>query len=563
MTPLHRVEFQCLVMFLSASSRLSNFKERVQFAGPHSSLAKQMNPRTSRWLSILDETLSTSKKPDFQGSEFSWLTTAPLEDVLDLFSATLDRDGVFDENWDEYWRLFFVTLARRAPTLLDGKTESDIEKLAEEFFEKSSPYSPTRARLAGWLATFDSARLLEMAAQELVENPPASAQDATLALSSLFRAKRDYPIGAIFPSLLQGLNSPKTAALVLDLGNFLMRHRKVERHPAAPLHQELQRLLSQCLTRLELLAESPPVDPQAPGSQQEARTRVEQINEAVTLAISLCDAIAWTGDKSAIELLAHAAGLPHRRLRTEAASALARLEDPRGVEILAELASEPVVRLRALAYLRELGAEDRAPEEFRTHEALAEAEMVVHLAEPTQFGMPPTECDLLDQKTQFWPGYENPVECFLFHYRYRAGGSEYANVGIVGPLTRSVVADLSDLPPPDIYAFYAGWHADHEDIKEVSADEAMRAFPADAAKLQRQAAEAGLTLQLHKLGLFFGDKVLVGVGERHGVTGSAVVDDGTVSFYPFGGKRAPIGPDEAYEIYKGRRLLGSFNRQQD
>lgn len=522
-----------------------------------------MNPRISRWLSIVDEAIGTSKRPDFQASEFSWLTAAPLADVLEVFRASLSREPIFGEAWDDYWRLFFVTLSRRPAASVDEESEFVIEKLAEEFLEKSSPYSLARARMLGWLATFDVAALLELVARELVENPPVSAQEATLALSSLFRAKRDYPVGSLFPTLLQGLNSPKTAALVLDLGNFLMRHRKVDRHPAAPLHQELQRLLTQTLTRLELLAESPPVDPQAPGAQQEARTRVEQINEAVTLAISLCDAIAWTGDRSAIELLAHAAGLPHRRLRTEAASALARLEDPRGVEILAELASEPVVRLRALAYLRELGAEERAPEEFRTHESLAEAEMVVHLAEPTQFGLPPTECDLLDQRTQFWPGYENPVECFLFHYRYRAGGSEYANVGIVGPLTRSVVADLSDLPPPDIYAFYAGWHADHEDIKEVSAEEAMRAFPADAAKLQRQAEEAGLTLQIHKLGLFFGDKVLVGVGERHGVTGSAVVDDGTVSFYPFGGKRAPIGPDEAYEIYKGRRLLGSFNRPQD
>jgi hypothetical protein len=219
------------------------------------------------------------------------------------------------------------------------------------------------------------------------------------------------------------------------------------------------------------------------------------------------------------------------------------------------------VRLRALAYLKELGAEEQAPLEYRSNEARTEAEMVVHLAEPTQFGIPPTECDLLDQRTQFWPGYDRPIECFLFHYRYRAGNSEYANVGIVGPLTRSVVADLSDLPPPDIYAFYAGWHAEHEDIKEVSPSEAERAFASDLAKLRRKASEGGLAnFELSKLGLFFGDKILVGSGERSGIAGAAVVDDSAIAFYPFGGKRAPIGPDEAYDVYKGRRLLASFNR---
>jgi hypothetical protein len=322
----------------------------------------------------------------------------------------------------------------------------------------------------------------------------------------------------------------------------------------------LQNLLRQSLARLELLGSSPLSDSSTPESRQEARIRMEQINESVTLAISLCDAIAWSGDRTSIELLARAVELPHRRLRTEAASALARLEDPRGIEILVELVAEPLVRLRALAYLRELAAEFRAPSEFKTPVALAEAEMVVHLAEPTQYGLPPSECDLLDERIQFWPGFEQPIECFLFHYRYRAGGSEYANVGIVGPLTRSVVADLSDLPATDIYAFYAGWHAEHEDIREISADEAARAFAADLARLLRKAAEGGLDqFKPFKLGLFFGDKVLCGTGVRNGVEGAAILDDSSATFYPFAGKRAPIGPDEAYDIYKGKRLLASFN----
>lgn len=519
-----------------------------------------MNPRSTHWLALVDEAISQQKKPDFQASDYHWLASAPLAEVLELVKESFAREAVFGEVWDDHWRYFFESLSRRpTPNLAEPSAEA-IEKIARQFFEKTSPFASARGRLIGWLATFDSAPLLELAANELVSHPPGAAQDATLVLSSLFRTKRTYPVHAIFPKLLEGLNSPVTAALVLDLGNFLMRHRRVERHPAAALHQELQDQLSKTIARLEILGESTRPNPGASNSQQELRVRMEQINEAITLAISLCDAIAWVGDRSAIDLLSRASNLPHRRLRTEAASALARLEDSRGIEILAELAAEPLVRLRALAYLRELGVEKEAAAEFRTPEALAQAEMVVHLAEPTQFGLPPTECDLLERRTQFWPGYDHPIECYLFHYRYQAAGSEYANVGIVGPLTRSVVADLSDLAPPDIYAFYAGWHAEHEDIKEVSADEAERAFAADFSRLRRKAVEGGLAaFEPVKLGLFFGDKVLVGMGERAGIHGAAVVDDSNIAFYPFGGKRAPIGPDEAYDIYKGRRLLASFN----
>jgi hypothetical protein len=531
---------------------------RIMLAGY--SMNPYPNPRVSTWLSLIDEARTSQKRPAFQASDFDWLSSAPLGDIQILLEELLQRDDIFEDEWNDHWRVFFDRLARRPAAPRSAERPVGMVNLAKALLEKFSQTSQARNRLLGWLATFDAAALLELVADELVENPPESAQDATLILASLFRARRIYPTDALFPRLLSGLGSPVTSALVLDLGNFLMRHRRVERHPAEKLSKPLQELLSQVLSRLEILEESPAIEPNSPGAQENARARMEQINEGVTLAISLCDALAWTGDQTAIDKLFRASELAHRRLRTEAASALARLGDKRGIDILAELAAEPVVRLRALAYLKELGAEDRADEQYRTREALAESEMVVHLAEPTQFGLPPVECELLEQRTQLWPGYEKPIECFLFHYRYRAGGSAYANVGIVGPLTRSVVADLSDLAPPDIYAFYAGWHAEHEDIREVSAEEAQRAFASDVARLQRKASDAGLQqLEIHKLGLFFGEKVLAAVAQRNGAAGAVVIEDTGVAFYPFAGKRAPIGPDEAYDIFKGRRLLSSFN----
>ncbi len=98
--------------------------------------------------------------------------------------------------------------------------------------------------------------------------------------------------------------------------------------------------------------------------------------------------------------------------------------------------------------------------------------VAVELAQPTFFGIPPAELKLVDSRTQFWPGYETPVHCYLFRYAYRFGDGQYSNVAIAGPLVHAFAADLSDLPPDDIYAVYAGWHVEHESIYEVPLDSA-------------------------------------------------------------------------------------------
>jgi hypothetical protein len=44
------------------------------------------------------------------------------------------------------------------------------------------------------------------------------------------------------------------------------------------------------------------------------------------------------------------------------------------------------------------------------------------------------------------------------------------------------------------------------------------------------------------------------------VTGVAVVDFKDSLFFPQRHNRRPIGVEEAYSIYKGRKLLKAFNR---
>jgi hypothetical protein len=351
---------------------------------------------------------------------------------------------------------------------------------------------------------------------------------------------------------LDAVEHPVLAAAVLDLANFLTREERLPAHPAAGRSGQLATLLGSLSQQLERIEEGPP--------QAASEEVYRRVNEGVALAVSLCDALALIGDVSHAGKLHQALALGHRRVRTEAAYALARLGDPAGRESLAALAAEPVARLRVLAYAEELGLTDQIDEQFKSPQAKAEAELVVWLSDPTQMGLPPGKCELIDRRHQYWPGYDDPVECFLFHFSYRLAGAVYSNVGIVGPLTHALTADLADLPPDDIYAAFAGWQAEHEELFEVEAERLTPSGQREAERLGRRLHEAGYQgVEPVKLGYFFGEPVLVAAANRDGVPGYAVVDSQDIDWRPTAQRPRPLGPDEVYYIYKGRKLLKAFN----
>ena len=179
-------------------------------------------------------------------------------------------------------------------------------------------------------------------------------------------------------------------------------------------------------------------------------------------------------------------------------------------------------------------------------------------------GIPPASCELIDTRTQYWPGYEEPRMCFLFRFTYRAvtqkeEESTYSNVGIAGPLVHSFTADLADCSLDDIYAAFAGWHAEHGEIIELPAS----GVPAtDRSLVERYAGglpEAGFSeIKLERIGIFFGERVGLFEALNGATPGALIVDAESHYWYPQRGGRS-IGLDEAYCIYKGRRLLRTFN----
>ena len=455
------------------------------------------------------------------------------------------------------------TGARRAPESRNALESSardaldhDALRTLDEAYRNPDTPSAARGLLLALLAAERSTAALKLFADLFVELPPGDIPDVLVGCAPLMKGKA-FPAGALFPRMLDALRQPQTAAVALDLANFATREGIVPRHPATDRVGELAELLGQIAQQLLRIEERPPASP------AEVEARRQQVSIAMPLFISLCDALALIGDKSVVGKLHQALAIGHRRLRTEAAAALARLEEERGFESLVELAADPAARTRVLAYLTELGELDRVPAALRSPEARGAAALADWLGHAAQFGAPPHEVELIDHCRQYWPGFSEPVDCWLFLYTYHFSQGEFSGVGIVGPVTYSFQADLEDLPPSDIYAAYAGWQAEHEDLRETPA--------ADLPTHERQRALAQLhaaidddspyaSIELDKVGQFFQERIVVARARRGGQPGTLIVDDdGKFAWYTAGSASRPIGPDVAYWIHTGRKLLATFN----
>jgi hypothetical protein len=408
------------------------------------------------------------------------------------------------------------------------------------------------------LAIDGSSAALATFAELLVGAPPADERLAVAALVPLFQPRGDRLPGAaaLFPRLLDALDQRSLAAAVLDLANFVTRREFVDAHPAGARSAELAGLVGSLADRLAKIEATPHEFAATPADL------AKMVNESVALIVSLCDALALIGDRSVAPLLHRLPQLAHRRVQTEAAAALVRLGDPVGLEHLKRLAAEPAARSRVLAYLEELGAINEIDEQYRTPEARAAGDLAAWMAQPTRFGLAPDELELIDRKRQYWPGYVDPVECYLFTYEYHRGGRSASGVGLAGPTTVALAFDLQDLPPSDIYALYAGLDSDHPEIFETPLDELSDAQQ-EAWEQVRDALESQgfADVELIRWANFFGEQHAVATAVREGRPGTVVIADENAEWIALPAVSRRFGPHEAYAMYMGRKLLKTFNRE--
>jgi hypothetical protein len=442
-------------------------------------------------------------------------------------------------------------LRQSSPTKeLDDRLLSDLFQLYAEASPKSD--STFQAMVLNLLASAPQESAWETFVKALAEHTPEDPRDIVLAMGPLFSDVPEKLVASLFPALSDYLGKITLAAPILDLANFYTRRHCVSEHPLKSRATSLAEMLGQMAQRVLQLEESPPE------SQEELVRRGQQVHDSVAIMIGLVDALALIDDPQYVGKIYPLLDIAHRRLRVEAASALAKLGEKAGAEALCELAAESSVRLRVLAYAEELGIDEQIDESFRLPESRAEGELVAWLAEPTQFAVPPDEVSLFDQRSLYWPGFDDPIDCFLFRFNYsRETGLE--NIGIAGPGAKTVACDLLDLPPQQIYSLFAGLDAEHNDIYQVSADEPSAA--PDVQRLLRRVSADEYTIEEPLwLGVFFEFRAVVARAVRERTVGTVIIDDADViQWTPAGSENRPIRPEDAYAIYKGRRLLESFN----
>ncbi|QEG40303.1 HEAT repeat domain-containing protein [Roseimaritima ulvae] len=412
--------------------------------------------------------------------------------------------------------------------------------------------TPNRHLLMHLLAVARSGDHLYILTQMLIQSPPDGWMAVGQVLSPLLQYT-DWDINDFFPDIFAALPHPSVAAPLLDVANFLARSGRVPEHPAADRLDSLLTLLDAVVAKLERFER----DPSEFGDTVEAVQAV--LGEAVALAVSLCDALGLIGSDRAKGKLHQALQIKHRRVQCEAAGALARLGDEQGTEHLIQLAAEPSARRRVLQYADELGLAESIDESFRTPESLAEADTAVWLCQPQNMGVPPTQVQVIDSRHMLWPSFHDPIDCFLVRFEFDMGDVQYSNVGIAGPVTHTCNADLTDLDLDDIYAIYAGWHAEHPDIFAVPTKLWNAAQKRVAAPLVTHLEREGYeNIQPELLGFLLDEHAIACTAERDEKP-CVVITDGLETIEQFTAGNRALGSQDIWNQYKGRKMLRTFN----
>lgn len=390
-------------------------------------------------------------------------------------------------------------------------------------------------------------------AELLTQSPPEDWRAVGLGLSPLWNASSEL-LEEFFEHLSDGFVHPATMAVLLDLANYAVRAGRLDSHPYQDRSESLTSLLSSVTAQLSQLEK----DPSKFGGSVEEVQRT--LGDSIALAVCLCDSLGLIGNDLARSSLSSTLALSHRRIQTEAAGALARLGDEEGRAKLVELAADRVARNRAVNYADELGFVDEIPAEFKVPQALAESELASWLAGSDQFGFPPSQMELTDARTQHWPGYEDPQDCYLFRYTYALPAGLVSNIGIAGPCSHAFHADLANLPVDDIYAAFAGWQAEHEEIFEVPMQQLNVAQRRETDRMQLYLEDQGLEVTRSiALTFFFGEVALIAEVTQEGKQLVAITDGQELLCYPMTNLSTSLSPDVVLCIFRGRKLLRTFN----
>ncbi len=490
----------------------------------------------------------------------TWFVGCEQEELGDLVDVLLQQEPPLPTEEEEgNWGRLFEHLLQRERADLASELEivhPSTERISQ-LYDSLGPASRVRHLLLALLAQRSKPASIEAMVSRLIDSPPIEVSGFAVALSPFLQ--RDTNWDLLFPRLFQALSHPVAASAILDLSNYLTRQGKVTSHPAVDLVDQLEQLLKGVVNQLASIEDGSIMKTAMELSPEEIAS---QVNEGIALASALCDAIALIGKEDNTGALFQAMDLAHRRIQAEAAAALVRLNNEAGKQRLGGLAEEASIRLRVLAYAEELDILDEIDAQYQTPVARAEGALALHLAEPHIMGLPPTSINLFDQTRLFWPGFDEPQDCFLFEYEYALGGEPFRNIGIGAPEVLSAGSDLTGLSTEDISAYFAGLIVSHTDIFEMPADDLDSQAQIKADRYLQQLRESGYEDIIPvTYGFFFEHQALAAAARQGDQLGVLVIDDNEVLWLPHTSTTRVLTADDAYHIYKGRKLFASFQLQ--
>ena len=431
-----------------------------------------------------------------------------------------------------------------------------LHQSVDTLYFATPPESELRCHLLQWLALGCEEKRLQHWMQLLADQPPEHRSSIALAFAPLMDVAVVPPEWLLSDLIVGATGYSQIASAVYDLCNFYFRHDVIDWHPAEDRLEELDALLGQLYENLDKI-ESGQVNPRI-----DRQVLNRQVSDSVALMVSLCDTFALTKYEKASEHIAQAMSLRHRRVQTEAAAALARLGHQEGRDALVALVQDPVSRLRVLAYADEQGFLDQISLEYQGEIAIAESRLAIWLAEPDQMGLAPSRIELLDSREMYWPSYEHPIVCYLFRFWYGTAENAFSNVGICGPMTHALSADLNHLSHDDLYAAFAGWQTTHQEIFYLGVPQAEKLYASEMRRLNSVMLEHEIEdLAIETAASFFGEIVLIGRGTLDGQIGTAIADQQDITWVPENNEAAPIDSGLAFSLWCGRRLLSTFNQE--
>lgn len=518
-----------------------------------------MNAEISAIFSLLSQSPSHQRWPV---AIETWFSGCDPDELSELVNELLQQQAPLPTEQEEanWGRLFEHLLDRQRTDRAAEKNISDpsVEQLSE-LYEFLGPASQVRHLLLALLAQRSDPLSIETMVSLLIESPPIEVSGFAIALSPFLQCDTDWKL--LFPKLFQALSHPVAASAILDLSNFITRKAKVPQHPAADLVDQLEQLLKGVVNQLACIEDGSIMQTAIDLTPEDIAS---QVNEGVALASALCDAIGLIGKEDRTSALFQAMDLAHRRIQAEAAAALIRLNSDAGKQRLGGLAEEASIRLRVLAYAEELGVVSEIDRRYQSPEARAEGALALHLAEPHLMGLPPTSLRLFDHSQLSWPGFDAVQDCFLFEYEYALGGEPFKNIGIGAPEVLSSGSDLTGLSISDLYAYFAGLIVAHTDIFEMPADDLDSQAQASAARYRQLLLEAEYEEVVPIIfGFFFENQALAVTACKGDEFGVAVIDDVGILWLPHTSITRVLSAEDAYCVYKGRKLFESFEIQEE